>query len=159
MRKRQIAVVVALVMTVALLCGAAFAEDCEKGGSQCAKDKGCLEAKFCDKAHFLMKNQEEIGLSDDQIAKIKDIKLNNKKDLIRRDAEIEILALDIKSALYAETIDTKAVNALIDKKYDLKKEKTKALVGAYAALKEILTKEQKEKMKDLWKKCENGKGK
>lgn len=158
MRKRRIAVVVVLVMTFGLLGGAAFADHCEKGGCQHAKDKGGLEAKFCAKAHFLMKNQEELGLSDDQIAKINGIKLNNKKDLIKRNAEIEILALDIKSALYAETVDTKAVNALIDKKYDLKKENTKVLVGAYAALKEILTKEQKEKMKDLWKKCKKGKG-
>ncbi len=156
MGKMRILVIAALVMAVGLMGTAAFANHGGKGGYQCAKGKGSLEEKISDKAHFLMKNQEELGLSDAQIAQVKDLKMNTKKDMIKRDAEIEILALDIKSALYGDTIDTKAVNTLIDKKYDLKKEKTKVLVGAYAALKEILTKEQKEKMKDLWKKCEKG---
>lgn len=158
MRKVRMAVIVALVMTFGLMGGAIFADHGKKGGCQYEAEKGDLEAQFSAKAHLLMKSQEELGLSDDQMTKIHDLKMNTKKDMIRRDAEIEILALDIKSALHAETIDTKAVNALIDNKYDLKKEKTKALVGAYAALKEILTKEQKEKMKGLWKKSERDKG-
>jgi len=159
MRKMRMAVVVVLVMTFGLIGSAVFADHGEKGECQYEKEKGDLEAQFSDKAHLLMKNQEELGLSDEQMTKIHDLKMNTKKDLIRRDAEIEILALDIKSALHEETIDTKAVNALIDKKYDLKKEKTKMLVGAYAALKETLTKEQKEKMKGLWKNSKKETGK
>jgi len=155
MRKIRIAVVAALVMTVALMGGAVFA-DCGKVGCQYGGKKGDLESKFYSKAHLFMSNQEEIGLSDDQIAKIKELKMDVKKDMIKRNADIEILAIDIKSALYAETIDVNAVNALIDKKYELKKEKTKALVAAYAAIKEILTKEQKDKIKSLYKKGEKG---
>ena len=159
MRKMWMTVVVALVMTFSLMGGTAFAEGKEKGECRWEQEKGDLEWKVLDKAHFLMKNQEELGLSSEQIAKIHDLKMNTKKDMIRRNAEIEVLALDIKSALHAEKIDTKAVNGLIDKKYELKKEKTKALVGAYASLKEIPTKEQKETMKALWKKCEKEKEK
>lgn len=159
MRKMRLVVVMAVVVAFGLMGSAAFAEHGWKGGCQCEKEKGDLESQFSDKAHFLMKNEEELGLSEDQIKKIHDLKMNTKKDMIRRDAEIDILALDIKSALHDDTIDTQAVNALVDKKYDLKKEKTKALVAAYAALKDVLTKEQKDKMKDLWKKCEKEKGK
>ncbi len=159
MRKMWMVAVVVLVMTFGLVGSAAFADSGKKCAGQWAEGKSDLETKVCDKAHFLLKNQEELGLSADQVAKIEALKMNTKKDMIRRNAEIDILALDIKSALHAETIDTKAINELIDKKYDLKKEKAKAIVGAYAAIKETLTKEQKVKMKDLWKKCEKDQGK
>lgn len=121
----------------------------------CWKKEGywSLEGKFSRKAHFILKNKEELGLSDKQIEKIKDLKIKTKKDLIRKNAELEILTLDVKSGLWKDTIDTDAVNKLVGKKYDLKKEKAMSLVNAYAALKDTLTKEQKEKMKDLCGKC------
>lgn len=110
-----------------------------------------LEDKFCKKAGFLLSNEEELGLSDDQVKKIKDLKLKTKKDLIKMDADVKIAELDVKDSLYQDTIDVASVKALIDKKYDLKKDKAKMLVSSYAALKDILTKEQKDKMKELWK--------
>ena len=81
------------------------------------------------------------------------IKLNSKKDTIEKTAEIDILALDIKAGLYGDTVDSAQLGALIDKKYKIKAEKAKATVGAYAALKGVLTEAQKEKMKELYKKC------
>ncbi len=116
-----------------------------------------LEKKFSFKAHLILAKKEELGLSDAQVAKIKELKMKTTKDLIRKDAEIKILALDIKAAMWEDPINTSAVNKLIDKKYDLKKEKTKSSIGAYTALKGILTKGQKEKMKGFLKKCKKQK--
>jgi len=120
------------------------------------KEKGhhfSLEDKFSKKAHFILKNKEELGLSDEQVKQVKDLKIKTKKNLIGKKAEIEILGLDIKAAMWSDPLDVNTVNKLIDKKYDLKKDKAKSLVGAYAALKGLLTEEQKEKMKGLFKKC------
>lgn len=117
------------------------------------KEKG-LDEKIFYKAHFLMKNQEELGLSDEQVEKIKDLKVDVKKDLIKKDAEIEILAVDIKAKLYEDKIDVKAINKLVDQKYEIKKEKAKTLVEKYAALKGMLSEEQMGKLKGLFKKCE-----
>ena len=114
---------------------------------------GDLKEKFSEKVHFFLKNQEELELSNEQIEKIKDSKIKAQKDIIRKDAELKILALDLQGGLGKDTINTGEINKLIDKKYDFKKEKEKSLVDAYAALKNVLTKEQKEKMKGLWKKC------
>ncbi len=112
---------------------------------------GGFEEKFCQKASFLMSNEKELALSEEQVNKVKELKLKTKKDMIKIDADIEVLGLEMEEALHRETIDVNAVNALVDQKYELKKQKTKMLVGSYAALKEILTKEQKEKMKELYK--------
>ncbi len=148
---------IALILTVALMLGVTAFEACAFSGE---KTKGHCKGfgeKFFSKAHLILKNKEELGLSDKQVKEIKDLKIKTKKDLIRKKAEIDIVALDIKAAMWGKKIDTGAINSLIDKKYDLKKEKAKSLVGACAAIKGILTEEQKDKLKDLWKKCKKEK--
>ena len=68
-----------------------------------------------------------------------------------KEAEIEVIGVDIKAKLWEDPIDVQAINALVDKKYDLKKEKTKYLIATCAALKGILTDSQKDKVKELYK--------
>ncbi|MFC1755069.1 Spy/CpxP family protein refolding chaperone [Thermoproteota archaeon] len=119
----------------------------------CGKSKGdiSMEGKFSKKIMLIFKNKDSIGLSDEQMIKIKDLKIAIKKDIIRAQAEIDIVAVDMKSQMYNNDVDLDALNKLIDKKYDLKKAKAKLIVGACSALRGILTKEQKEKMKEFMK--------
>ena len=146
MFKRSI--VLLLVVSFGLMASYVYAEGHDK-----AKDcKQGLEDKVFHKAMTLIKNQEELGLTDEQIKKVKDLKIATKKDVIKKKADIEILGLDIKAALWEDTVDLNALNALIDTKYELKKEKTKSLVAAYVELKGVLTEEQKTRLKDLCKK-------
>lgn len=129
-----------------------------KGSGQkaCAKkgDKGFDKKLFC-KMHFILVNKDEIGLSDSQEKEITELKIGTKKDLIMKKAEIDVIVVDIKMHMYGDKINLDAVNKLIDKKYDIKKAKAKVLVGASAKLKEILTKDQTEKLKKL---CKQQKG-
>ena len=145
--------VIASFLAVALLLNVTAFEAWAFGGGKTKERYKGLEKKFFYKTHMMLKNQDELGLSDKQVEKIKGLKIETKKDLIRKNAEIDVIALDIKAAMWDEQIDTGAIDKLIDKKYDLKKEKAKSLVGAYAAVKGILTSGQKDKLKDLWKKC------
>ena len=69
--------------------------------------------------------------------------------MIRKKAEIDVISVDIRSKLWDETIDVSGINKLVDQKYDLKKEKTKSLIAAYAELKKILSEEQKGILKEL----------
>jgi len=57
--------------------------------------------------------------------------------------------VDIKSKLGEDTIDTKSINKLIDQKYEMKKAKAKSLVEAYAAFQNILSDDQKKKLKGI----------
>lgn len=143
-------IVLMIIVCFALSTSYAYAEGLEKmkGGHE------GVENEVCHKAMAILKNQEELGLSDEQVEKIKELKISVKKDSIRRKADIDILVLDIKAASWGDTIDINAVNALIDKKYELKKEKAKSLVAADVALKSILTEEQQKKLKAL---CVKGK--
>ena len=111
-----------------------------------------LDTKFFHKVQQTLANQEELGISDAQYEKIKTLKVNLKKDLIKRKAEIELISVDIKSKLWEDTIDKEGIYKLIDQKYELKKAMAKALVEACATFKGILTDDQNKKLKGILKK-------
>ncbi len=149
MNKRLFATfLVVIFMLSSIVAAPALAYD--KGNSSACYGKGA-DGKISRKAYMFLENREDLGLSDDQIAKIKALKLDVKKELIRQNADIDIIGIDIKSEMYADTMNTNAINKLIGKKYDLKKAKAQYLVTKYAQLKNILTAEQKDKLKDIWK--------
>ena len=136
-----------LVLGLVFSAGSLYADG--KGHGKGHGKEG-LDEKFMKKAHMIMMYQDELGLSDETVDGIKALKIETKKNLITKKAQIEVLAIDIKAGLYAEKIDVEAIDKLIDQKYELKKEKAKMLVAAYAKLKGMLTEEQMDTMKGIW---------
>lgn len=151
MRKRSIVIGI-LVMFLIGIIGVNVSYAGQKGGFHCGKGKGRqdgLKLKLLSQVHRAITNQEELGLSDEQVKKLKDLKITTKKDLVKKQGDIDIVAIDIKAELGEDTIDLAGIDKLIDQKYDLKKSKTKALVKAYADFKKVLTAEQSKKFKTL----------
>ena len=134
------------MMTSIMPCLAQAGDYKGKGGHH--KD---LEQKINYKAKFMLRNEDELGLSDKQIDEIKAMKYATKREIIKQNAAIDIAKINAKEKLYTDKINVAEMDSLIDKKYDLKKEKAKYLVKQYAALKGMLTDEQMEKMKTIWK--------
>jgi len=150
MKDRKFGIIFLLVLSLVIyLPLMALAQPCAKKSQH-----GCgLEKKIFCKLHFALANQEKLDLSDDQVAKIRELKMSLKKDLIKRDAEIDVISVDIKSKLREDKIDKESIGKLIDQKYELKKEKAKALIDACAGLKNILSVEQNKKLCNI--KCQN----
>ena len=147
--------IVAVFAVLFFLASATFAfADGNKGKMGHEKS---LDEKILFKAKMMIMNQEELALTDDQVKQIKDLKTAVKKEKIKREAEIDLLAVDIKAHLYEDKINVEAVDKLIDKKYDLKKEKAKFFVGEYAKLNGMLTEAQAKEMKSMCKKMMGGK--
>ena len=115
------------------------------------KESPQLSDKFIKKVHFLKLYQNELELSSDQLQTISDIKYNLKKDMIGKEAEVDVIKLDIYHKLYERTVDVAAINQLIDSKYSVKSQKSKALIQAFADLKNVLTDEQYDEMKEIWR--------
>ena len=153
--KRVMIIFVVILCASALVSSVAFADQCSMGkcnvmskGHKMWGNKGHHEM-FLQKAHLALAKAKELGLSDDQVSKIKDLTYNLKKSLIKEDADIKSLGLDIRTAITKDTVDTNAVNSLIDQKYTLKATKAKEAVQACANLKKILSKDQYDKLKEM----------
>lgn len=118
-----------------------------------------LDDMFLFKTCFIMANADEIALTSEQAEKIEALKMSAKKSNIKSNADIELLALDIKSELSKDDVNLDTVNTIIDKKYALKAQKAKDSIAAYINLKKILTDEQRKKLKEMWFSCMKGKTK
>ncbi len=101
------------------------------------------------KARWILGNSGALGLSDQQVQAVKDLKTSVKKSLVKQDADIELVGVDVGANLKEKKIDVNATNSLLDKKYDLKKARAKSLVKALADLKGILTDAQYDQLKKL----------
>ncbi len=105
--------------------------------------------KLMRKGHFYLENQEALGLSEEQVAQIKQIKLEAKKDYIRQMGEFQIARLEMGYQLSQTNPDTKGVNDLIDQQAASMAQGAKASVAELLKLKSVLTEEQRVKAKEL----------
>ena len=114
-------------------------------------NKCCFAEKFFHFAHSILENHEELGLTDVDVKKIRDLKIGTKKSLIRNRAEVELLMVDIISSLYQDKPDISEINKLVDKKFEIKKAGMKKLIAAFVGIKKLLSKEQMKQMKAICK--------
>ena len=145
-----------LVISGLIMASPAIVSACPQEKSPCSKcaekAKTCKILKLKAKAKLLWENQESLGIKDDQLEKIKDIKHAVIKELIQLKANREIVMVDLKSMLYEDLIDIDAANKLIDAKYDAKKSEAKAFTKAISDIQQVLSKDQRTQWKDLIKK-------
>ena len=148
-----------LIITGLAFTGASMAWAYPQGQSMCSKcaekAKTCKVTKLKNKAKILWENKEELGLKEDQLDKIKDIKHAAIKGLIQRKADLDIVMVDLNSAKHADAMDVQAVNTLLDAKYDVKKETAKAYVKAVSDIQQVLSKDQHSQWKELMKKAKH----
>jgi len=160
MKQKLFAIAVVSLFAITLVVPQAFADGSRSSCSYAKAgkyNKQSLDQKVFHKVHFLKQNKEELNLTDDQVKQLWDIKMTLKKDSIMKNAEIEVIKLDAKSMLYERTPDVAAIDALVDKKYDIKRAKAKAAVQAIADLKAVLTDEQYDAMKKMYHSKKQGK--
>lgn len=112
------------------------------------KDAGA-GSMFYNKAYMILANAKELGLSESQAASIKSKKLALKKALIQKQADVKMIAADMAAMTYGGDIDTQAMSKLIDKKYAVKAQMAKDVLAACDEVKNILTPEQRGKLKEM----------
>ncbi len=115
------------------------------------QNKCCFAEKFFHFAHSIMENHEELGLTDVDVKKVRDLKIGTKKSMIRNRAEVELLMVDVISSLYQEKPEISEINKLIDKKFEIKKAGMKKLIAAFVGIKKLLSKEQMKQVKAICK--------
>ncbi len=144
-----------LVLMVGLaiaLAAPVYAEHYDKGPSHEGAYQCPLTDKLMMKAKFMLENKDEIGLTDEQVKKIKEIKHSAKKAYIRQSADMEILHIDIEDMMSEPKVDVQGIDTLIDQGSASMTASMKKAVQSYADLKAVLTDEQMTKLKEIWKK-------
>jgi len=121
-----IGICIAVCCALVMVSSVAFANECPMGKNKAMPMRGKMSREmdkdtiFCHKASMALAKATELGLSADQIDKIKTLKFSVEKSVIKEDADIKSLALDIKEA-----------------------------IGAYISLKKILTPDQLKNFKGM----------
>jgi Spy/CpxP family protein refolding chaperone len=108
-----------------------------------------LDDKLAGKMHMAVVNAGELGLTDEQVDQIIDLKVKMKKDVIQYNAKIDTVKIDIKYELWKDQIDRAKIDEQINVKYDMKKDKAKSLVAYLVEFKGILSDEQNEQLKSM----------
>jgi Spy/CpxP family protein refolding chaperone len=92
---------------------------------------------------------KELNLTDEQIAKIKEIKNKSKKDIFDLRNEIITIIQNIQDELKKQNADKNKINGLVDKISDNQKKLMKLRLEQFFEVKKILTDEQFEKLTKL----------
>jgi len=142
--------IVIAAVVLAMSCGVAFAGHGHKYGKDKDWKDMSLEDKFMKKAHFLKMYGEEVGLTEEQVQRVKDLKYEVKRVVIQQNAEKDLLKVDIWKEIYEKPDTFEKLNELIDQKYEAKKIKSRKLVQAYVELIKIPSDEQWDELKKLW---------
>jgi Spy/CpxP family protein refolding chaperone len=93
--------------------------------------------------------QAELGLSAEQAAQLKTLRIEGRKQSIRQHADLAIARLELKELMDASTVDEKAVAAKVRAISDLQGAALKARTDERLAMRRLLSPEQLEKMKQL----------
>ena len=90
-----------------------------------------------------------LQLSDAQREQLRQITLEARKGARRRQAEIDVLHLDIQDLIAAPTLDEVALSAKVQQLGELQLASVRAEVDSRVAMRKVLTPEQIEKMSEL----------
>ena len=91
----------------------------------------------------------QVGLTADQKAKIEVLNSENQKAAITKQAEMDILRVDLKTEMDKDTIDIVKISELADKIGKARAELTTMKILHVAQMANIMTKEQRTKLEQL----------
>jgi len=91
---------------------------------------------------------QKLSLSTDQKKKLHDIGDRMARQAIRRRSDIELAMLDLRNLLREDNPDPARVDRQIDQISNLRAEQAKAAVGARLEARQVLTRDQREKLRD-----------
>ena len=101
---------------------------------------------------LMLRNADKLGLSDEQIKKLDNIKRKYSKDIIKQDAEMKIAEIDLGALLKESEINLSEVNEVLKKVESTETQIRYLRIMAFVEARKILTDEQKNSLKKLMEK-------
>lgn len=93
--------------------------------------------------------QQELGLSDAQVADLEKLMSAQRKAAIRQRAEQQIARMELEELMRADTLDEKAVDAKIRQVTELQASAFRARIDERVAMRKVLTPEQFKKWQQM----------
>lgn len=97
----------------------------------------------------MLRNADKLGLSDEQIKKLREIKRKYSKDIIKQDAELKIAEIDLGALLKESEINLTEVKEALKKVENYRTQIKYLRIMAFVEARKILSAEQKESLKKL----------
>jgi Spy/CpxP family protein refolding chaperone len=107
-------------------------------------------------ASNFLKMAPALKLSDDQIKQLTKLRDDYIDKNAKTEEQLKASYGDVARAIFAEDIDVKATNALVDKVGSMESKLWHAYVQQLHDIKALLTAEQKQALKDMWKTRRHG---
>jgi len=98
---------------------------------------------------LMLRNADKLGLNDEQIRKLDNIKRKYSKDIIKQDAEMKIAEIDLGAFLKESEINLSEVKEALKKVENFKTQIRYLRITAFVEARKILTDEQKNSLKKL----------
>jgi Spy/CpxP family protein refolding chaperone len=101
---------------------------------------------------MMMRLADKLNLSKEQRDELKDMFTNNRKDMIRRKADLEIARVEMQELLSQDEPDMSAIKGKIQDVANLEAEMKFSQIQKWMDAKKVLTEEQQKELKDMMKK-------
>jgi Spy/CpxP family protein refolding chaperone len=106
-------------------------------------------AMMMDDDHPMWKHLMALGLDDKQKDAVKTLRSKTMKDMIKRMADKQVAAIELKDLLDKDPVNMKSVETSVKKNESLNADMLLAHIKAHEELKAILTPEQRKQLKDM----------
>jgi Spy/CpxP family protein refolding chaperone len=100
-------------------------------------------------AHWLLKHQQDLGLTDEQVAKIKALSLDQDRARIRATADVKVAERELRSLVSDEKTELTAIEAKVKERAMLDANLHMIGIKAKRELAAVLSPEQREKQKAI----------
>lgn len=98
---------------------------------------------------LMLRNREKLGLSDDQVRRMEQLRTDFEKESIRKEADIRVADMDLDSLLDADKLDMAKVEAKIRETEKLRADLRLARIRTIEKAKELLTADQRKKLQEI----------
>jgi len=100
---------------------------------------------------FFLDLREELGLTDEQVDKLKSIKLEHQKAAIKTESELKLKRLELRELMEAGEPDEFAVKAKVEEIGELKTQLAMNRIDGGLKARKVLTDKQQKQLKELRK--------
>jgi len=118
-------------------------------GGMMGERKGRFHSRFTHGVSLILQNSEELGLTDQQKAKLNDIRRKYSKEIIRQDADSKIAGIDLEPLLKESEINLPKVKEALKKIEGIETQIKYLKIEAFTEARKVLTDEQRATLRKM----------